>query len=79
MPVSLGKIEKMLLDNKFVITSFYILEEKCEYVKTFSINSGETLIIHIPREYDFIINEQEMINKGNDVFHLTKVNLVDNE
>ena len=79
MPVSLGKIEKMLLDNKFVITSFYILEEKCEYVKTFSINSGETLIIHIPREYDFIINEQEMINKGNDVFHLTKVNLDDNE
>jgi DNA repair exonuclease SbcCD ATPase subunit len=77
MPLSLGKLEKMLIDNRFIINAFYMINQKCEYVKVFSINYGETLILRIPREYDFSIREQEMINRGNDVFHLTNVELLD--
>lgn len=79
MPISLSKLERLLIDNSFVISSFYIVEGICEYMKTFSIISGETLIIKIPREFNFTIKSQEMINRGNDVFNLSRVIFDDKE
>jgi len=53
MPISLHKIQTLLYKSGFIIDAFFVISEKCEYVKCNSINTGETIFIKISRSYSF--------------------------
>ena len=53
MPLNFKKVEKLLYENKFIITGFYIYEGKCRYLKIFSIEFGETIILYIDADGNY--------------------------
>ena len=53
--ISITKVEKFLMENKFVIQAFYILKGKCKYIKVFSIVTADILILSVSSEYNFVI------------------------
>lgn len=53
MPISLQKIQTLLFKSGFIIDTFFIISDKCEYIKCNSINTGETIVIKISRSYSF--------------------------
>lgn len=53
MPISLNKIQTLLYKSGFIIDAFFVISEKCEYVKCNSINTGETILIKISRSFSF--------------------------
>ena len=75
MLLNLGKVERMLLDNKFIISSFYVYQGKCKYIKVFSMEHGETLFIHIDSDYTLQVNYEEMKQRGNEVFDMQLVDI----
>jgi len=53
MPINLQKIQTLLYKVGFIIDTFFVISEKCEYIKCNSINTGETLVIKICRSFSF--------------------------
>ena len=53
MPISLPKIQSLLYKIGFMIDTYFIVADKCEYIKCNSINTGESIIIKIARSFDF--------------------------
>ena len=56
MPLKLSKLEKLLYDNRLIITTFYVKGEKCLFIKVFSIDTGYSFIVSINEEYDLKIS-----------------------
>ena len=57
MPLNLGKVEKLLADNKFIITAFYCYGDLCRYLKLFSTETSETLFLLVSSEFDFVLKQ----------------------
>ena len=53
MPISLQKIQSLLYKSGFVIDSYFVIADKCEYIKCNSINTGESILIKISRSFSF--------------------------
>ena len=53
MPISIQKIQGLLYKIGFIIDSYFIISDKCEYIKCNSINTGESIIIKISRYFSF--------------------------
>ena len=54
MPLNLTKVEKLLYDNKFIITCVYLYGDLCRFLRLFSVESGESMLLLISSEYEFI-------------------------
>ena len=72
MPLNLGKVEKLLYENKFVVVGFYLYESLCRYMKLFSIETGETLMLFIASEFDFRLSEKD-IGADRSVYHIKPI------
>lgn len=57
MPLNLGKVEKLLAENKFIITAFYCFGDLCRYLKLFSVETGEVLFLLVSSEFDFVLKQ----------------------
>jgi hypothetical protein len=64
MPLKLSKLEKLLYDNRLIITTFYVKGEKCIFVKVFSIDTGYSFIISIDQEYDLKVTTDILEGKN---------------
>ena len=79
MPLNLNKVEKLLYENKFIITSFFIQDGKCKFLRIFSIEHADTLIIYIEDEYDFTINESDISSRNIDIFTLKPITVKEDD
>ena len=59
MSLNVHKIEKLLLENKFIIQAFYVINKKCQYLKIFSIKTGESIYLYISPDYNFLLEEEQ--------------------
>ena len=79
MPLNLNKVEKLLHDNNFIITSFFLYEGKCKFLRVFSLEHADTLIIYIEDEYNFIITENDIRTRKLNTFTLKPINIKDGD
>jgi hypothetical protein len=70
MPLNLNKVEKLLYENKFAITSFFVQNGLCKYMKLFSLEYGENLLIYIDPDFEFQISEREAAERNIQIFNL---------
>lgn len=81
MPLKLSKLEKLLYDNRLIITTFYVKGGKCIFVKVFSIDTGYSFIISINEEYDLVISD-EVVQRENfnvSLLYLDEINYKEGE
>lgn len=79
MPLNLNKVEKLLYENKFIITCFYLYGDLCRYLKLFSVETGETMLLFVSSEYEFIANEAELQARNVEVHMITVIDFDDSE
>jgi len=70
MPISVQKIQTLLYKIGFIIDTYFVISDKCEYIKCNSINTGESILIKISRSFSF------RPSSANNVYNL---NLIDFE
>lgn len=82
MPLKLSKLEKLLYDNRLIITTFYIKGEKCIFIKVFSIDTGYSFIISIDEEYDLRMPQSDTFERDNfnvNILYLDEINYKEGE
>lgn len=57
MPLSLGKLEKLVNKYNFAVASLYVLEKQCRFVKLVSLSSGTPVLVHVDSTYDFYVED----------------------
>ena len=65
MPLKLSKVENLLLNNRLLITSFYLLGDRCVFIKVFSIDKGHSFLIKIDSEYKLVITKEQISQRPN--------------
>lgn len=74
MPLKLSKVEKLLLDNKLLITSFYLVGRYCVFLKVFSIDRGHSFIVKIDEDHQLILTKENVMDRPNaSVMYLTPI------
>ena len=79
MPLNLNKVEKLLYENKFIITCFYLYGDLCRYLKLFSVETGETMLLFVSSEYEFIANQADLQARDVEVHMITVIDFDDSE
>jgi len=57
MPLSLPKLEKLLVMKGFVANKFFIIDKLCVYIHVISVKNSEDFLLYIPSKYKFVIEE----------------------
>jgi hypothetical protein len=55
MPLSLAKLESLLVSKGFVVINYFELDEACFYIELFAIKTADTFLMYIPSKYTFPI------------------------
>jgi hypothetical protein len=56
MPLSLQKLEDLLLSKGFVCSKFFSLDGYCFYIEVFSLKTADVFLLYIPSKYNFEIS-----------------------
>lgn len=65
MPLKLSKVEKLLLDNRLLITCFYLLGHHCLFLKVFSIDKGHSFLVKVDEELNLVIKRETLADRPN--------------
>lgn len=65
MPLKLSKVERLLLNNRLLITCFYLLGEQCMFIKVFSIDKGHSFLVSIDTEHRLVITKEHISERPN--------------
>jgi hypothetical protein len=58
MPLSLAKLEKLLVDKGFVVMNYFELDGSCFYILLFAIKTADIFLMYIPSKYTFSITNE---------------------
>lgn len=58
MPLSLAKLEKLLVDKGFVVMNYFELDGSCFYIVLFAIKTADIFLMYIPSKYTFPITNE---------------------
>ena len=64
MPLSIRKLNKMLTQNGFVPTKYFVMDNYCVYIEITTISNAEIFLLYIPSAYNF------KISKNDDVYEI---------
>lgn len=53
MPLSMNKLQELLLNKGFVASKFFIMDGDCFFIELFSLNSADVFLLYIPSKYTF--------------------------
>lgn len=79
MLLKLRKIESFLSKYDFIITAFYTCNGICKYIKIFSVEVGDTILLYIDKEYEFVIDEKETTERNITIFNISKIEVKEGE
>lgn len=64
MPLKLSKLENLLFENRLLLKAIYNRNDRCIFIKVFSINTGIFFFISIDAEYDLRIRDSDLQQRG---------------
>ena len=67
MPLKLSKLENLLLENRLLLKAIYNKNNRCVFIKVFSIDTGIFFFISIDTDYELKIKEEEILHRGNGI------------
>jgi len=63
MPLSLPKLQDLLVSKGFIPSTYFILDDSIFYIELFSVKSAEIFLLYIPSKYNFVINSSRNVYK----------------
>lgn len=70
MPLSLQKLQELLVSKYYIPNSYYIMDDLLFYIEIFSIATSELFLLYIPSKYEFHMKDTDP-----DTYNLKYINL----
>lgn len=59
MPLSLSKLQELLIDKGFIPKTFFSYQGECIYIELFAIKTAEIFLLYIPSKYTFRVDSKQ--------------------
>lgn len=63
MPLSIGKLEKMLSLKGFIPNKYFVMHNVVVYIELIYIKDAESFILYIPSKYKFVVQKASNVHK----------------
>lgn len=75
MPLSISKLQELLLSKGFVPNKYFIMDGLCFFIEIFCLKTADLFLMYIPSKYNFVIHS------GDNVFKIRYIamNVADNK
>lgn len=59
MPLSLSKLQELLISKQFIPNAYYIMDGLLFYIEIFSVKTSELFLLYIPSKYEFPMKDTD--------------------